>query len=104
MLRQALSAFLYLQCALVAQSELVQDHIAALIQTQATALDLSFCDAASYYDMLHRLVARAFLRQSPLIVMDSGRIVESGAHAELVTNGGRYAQSWQMQMRRDGKY
>lgn len=32
-------------------------------------------------------------------VMDSGRIVESGTHAQLVTSGGRYTQSWRMQMR-----
>ncbi len=31
-------------------------------------------------------------------VMDCGRIVESGTHNELVARGGRYAQSWQMQM------
>jgi ATP-binding cassette subfamily B protein len=37
-------------------------------------------------------------------VMDTGHIIESGAHAELVMNGGRYAQSWQMQMHHDGKY
>ncbi len=34
-------------------------------------------------------------------VMDSGRIVESGTHGELAVNGGRYAPSWQLQMRRD---
>jgi ATP-binding cassette, subfamily B, bacterial len=32
-------------------------------------------------------------------VMDNGRIIESGTHAELATNGGCYAQSWRMQMR-----
>lgn len=32
-------------------------------------------------------------------VMDSGRVVESGTHAELVALGGRYAASWRSQMR-----
>ena len=35
-------------------------------------------------------------------VMDQGRIVESGTHAELVALGGRYAQSWRSQMREAG--
>ena len=32
-------------------------------------------------------------------VMAAGRIIESGTHAELVQQGGRYGQSWQQQMR-----
>jgi len=32
-------------------------------------------------------------------VMDQGRIIESGTHDELVALGGRYAQSWRLQMR-----
>lgn len=34
-----------------------------------------------------------------IYVMDAGRVVESGSHAELVARGGRYAESWQAQMR-----
>ncbi len=32
-------------------------------------------------------------------VMDSGRIVESGSHAELLAAQGRYEASWSKQMR-----
>jgi ATP-binding cassette, subfamily B, bacterial len=32
-------------------------------------------------------------------VMAAGRIIESGTHAELVQQKGRYGQSWQQQMR-----
>ncbi len=36
-------------------------------------------------------------------VMVGGHIVESGTHAELVAQGGRYAQSWQQQMAEAGR-
>jgi ATP-binding cassette subfamily B protein len=32
-------------------------------------------------------------------VLDKGRVIESGAHAELVALGGAYAASWAAQMR-----
>jgi ATP-binding cassette subfamily B protein len=32
-------------------------------------------------------------------VMDGGRIIESGTHAELLSLGGRYAGSWLEQMK-----
>jgi ATP-binding cassette subfamily B protein len=32
-------------------------------------------------------------------VMDQGQIIESGSHAELMAQNGRYAESWQAQMR-----
>ncbi|MDR0553376.1 MAG: ABC transporter ATP-binding protein, partial [Treponema sp.] len=32
-----------------------------------------------------------------ILVMDEGRIVESGGHEELVRRGGKYAQMWAAQ-------
>jgi ATP-binding cassette subfamily B protein len=32
-----------------------------------------------------------------ILVMEDGRIVERGSHAELVARGGRYAEMWQLQ-------
>jgi ATP-binding cassette subfamily B protein len=41
----------------------------------------------------------AIARHADMIhVMDAGRIVESGTHADLLARGGLYAQSWSAQM------
>jgi len=39
------------------------------------------------------------LRADVIHVMDDGRVVESGSHAELLALGGRYARSWHEQVR-----
>jgi ATP-binding cassette subfamily B multidrug efflux pump len=43
----------------------------------------------------HRLSTIAALDR--LVVMDRGRILEEGSHAELVARGGLYAQLWRRQ-------
>ena len=39
------------------------------------------------------------MRADMIHVMESGQIVESGSHDQLIELGGRYAQSWKAQMR-----
>lgn len=43
----------------------------------------------------HRLSTIA--RMDRLVVMDKGKFIETGAHAELITQGGLYARLWQRQ-------
>jgi ATP-binding cassette subfamily B protein len=43
----------------------------------------------------HRLSTVAGMDR--LVVLDHGRVVEEGSHAELLTRGGGYAQLWQRQ-------
>jgi len=57
--------------------ELASQHTTLIITHRFTT--------AMYADIIH--------------VMDAGNIVESGSHAELLAQGGRYAQSWRDQMR-----
>ena len=46
----------------------------------------------------HRLSTVVHAQQ--IIVMDHGRIVERGTHAELLAAGGHYAQMWALQQQR----
>jgi ATP-binding cassette, subfamily B, bacterial len=57
--------------------ELASNHTTLIITHRFTT--------AMYADIIH--------------VMESGRVIESGSHAELLMLNGRYAQSWREQMR-----
>jgi ATP-binding cassette, subfamily B, heavy metal transporter len=37
-----------------------------------------------------------------IVVLEGGRVVERGAHAELLALGGRYAQMWRLQQSGEG--
>ncbi|HKF96258.1 MAG TPA: ABC transporter ATP-binding protein, partial [Gammaproteobacteria bacterium] len=57
--------------------ELASNHTTLMITHRFTT--------AMYADIIH--------------VMEHGRVIESGSHAELLARNGRYAQSWREQMR-----
>lgn len=88
---------------------------AFLRRSPVIALDepTSFMDSWAENDWLDRLrtlldgrtaliITHRFttaMRADLICVMDEGRVVEQGSHAELLARGGLYAQSWQAQMR-----
>jgi len=51
------------------QAELVQDHVAGLIQEQSVAVDLAFYELPDYYDHLHR--ARAESSSRPVALLEN---------------------------------
>ena len=48
----------------------------------------------------HRLSTVADAHE--IVVLDGGRLVERGAHADLLARGGRYAEMWRLQQADDG--
>jgi len=59
-----------------AQGELVQDHIAGLIQERAVAADLALYDSADYFDKLHR--ARVDAQHRPVVLVENlGTLLQS---------------------------
>ena len=69
----------------------LDSEIEAVIQEQLTAL----MDGKTVIAIAHRLSTIAAMDR--LIVMDEGRIIESGTHAELLARQGLYAQLWARQ-------
>jgi ATP-binding cassette subfamily B multidrug efflux pump len=69
----------------------LDSEVEAIIQEQLDGL----MQGKTVIAIAHRLSTIAMLDR--LVVMDAGRIVETGTHQELVAKGGLYAQLWQRQ-------
>ncbi len=69
----------------------LDSEVEATIQDQLTTL----MEGKTVIAIAHRLSTIAALDR--LIVLDQGRIVDSGSHAELVARGGLYARLWSRQ-------
>lgn len=65
----------------------VRDGLAQATRTKATVI------------IAHRL--SSLMHADEIIVLDDGRIVERGSHAELIARGGTYAQLYELQSRSD---
>jgi ATP-binding cassette subfamily B protein len=75
--------------ALDTRTERVIQHELAQIATDRTTLVIA-----------HRL--STIVEADQILVLDAGRIVERGTHAQLLARGGAYAQMWEMQAREEG--
>ena len=53
-----------------AESELIQDHISALVHERSASLDMAFYESPDYYDRLYR--ARTDATTRPLALLESG--------------------------------
>jgi ATP-binding cassette subfamily B protein len=60
-----------------AQSEVIRDHLSALVHEKATTVDLAFYESPQYHDRLHQ--ARNDLQNRPLALLENGGgLVQSG--------------------------
>jgi ATP-binding cassette subfamily B multidrug efflux pump len=69
----------------------LDSEVEAAIQEQLTNLMLGKTVIA----IAHRLSTIAAMDR--LIIMDEGRVIEEGSHAELLRRGGLYAELWRRQ-------
>lgn len=80
---------------------LVLDDATAAVDTLTEQRIRSALEQRSGYGatliIAHRLTS--LLHADEIIVLDSGRIVERGTHAQLLLLGGRYADLWRLQSR-----
>jgi len=65
----------------------VRDGLAKATRTKATVI------------IAHRL--SSLMHADEIVVLDEGRIVERGSHAELLAHGGTYAELYELQSRSD---
>jgi ATP-binding cassette subfamily B protein len=60
-----------------AQARLVEDHVAALVHRQSTAVDLGFYESPDFHDHLHRARAEATFR--PVALLENcGALIQNG--------------------------
>ena len=91
---QATSVLLaiYTDCAPAAAAQRpFHDHVEAVIQEKLFEL----MEGKTVIAIAHRLSTIAAMDR--LIVLDKGKIVEQGSHAELVAAGGLYSELWARQ-------
>jgi ATP-binding cassette subfamily B multidrug efflux pump len=69
----------------------LDSEVEAAIQEQL----LDLMQGKTVIAIAHRLSTIA--RMDRLVVIDQGRIVETGSHSELIERGGLYARLWQHQ-------
>lgn len=78
---------------------LILDEATSALDSEVEAAIQDSLDALMSYKTViaiaHRLSTIA--RMDRLVVMDGGRIVETGTHAELIAHGGLYARLWARQ-------